>query len=137
MPLFGRDANGSDAYIRSSGAGTTADPFITFHDQFTSDLKFWAGNITGSADLIGAVSGKRIRVMSLIASADEAFRLQFQSNTTTNLTGHIYAPKNGTIAISNPLGLFQTGAGEKLNVLHAWLPTAGTTIGISIAYREV
>ena len=42
MALYGRDANGADAYIRASGASASDSGFVTFHDTFTNDLKFKA-----------------------------------------------------------------------------------------------
>jgi len=136
MALFGRDGNGTDAYIRASGAGTTASPFITFHDTFTSELKFKAVNLTAAGDVIPAVSGKKIRVMSLILSASQAGSIKFQTDAAADVTGQMYAGANEAIAISNPLGLFDTGTGEKLNAVVTWDATTGT-IGLTLGYREV
>ena len=52
MTLYGRDANGNDAYIRGTGTGSTTDGHITFHDTFATDIRFVASNLTASADLI-------------------------------------------------------------------------------------
>ena len=49
MALYGRDANGNDAYIRGTGTGSTTDGYITFHDPFSSDAKFISGDFEAGA----------------------------------------------------------------------------------------
>lgn len=133
MALYGRDANGNDAYIRGTGTGSVSDGYLTAHDVLTDELKFAASTITASADSIPAVSGKKLRVMSLVLSASAACTLKFQTNATSDVSGTFYLPANGTINISNPLGLFETDAGEKLNIVQ----TGTANVGVSISYREV
>lgn len=137
MTLFGRDGNGSDAYIAASGAGTTVSPFVTFHDVYTNDLKFKAQNLTASADVLTAVVGIKLRVMSLVISASAAGFIKFQSDAGSDLTGNIYLLASQTVTLANPLGLFQSNTmGDKLNAVVTWSGTAGT-IGITLGYREI
>lgn len=133
MALYGRDANGNDAYIEASGTGAITSGFVTYHDTFTRDLKFTAANLTASADVIPAVSGAKLRVMSLLISADAACSLKFQGDATADLTGEIYIPANGTVALSNPLGLFEADASDKLNAVL----TGTANVGLTLGYREV
>ena len=52
MSLFGRDANGGDAYIRASGTPSATDGLVTFHDAFTNDLKYKALDLTAVLTLL-------------------------------------------------------------------------------------
>ena len=106
MSLFGRDANGGDAYIRASGTSSATDGLVTFHDTFTNDLKFKAVDLSASGDLIPLVANTKLRVMSLIISADAACNVQFQTGATDNVTGKIYLPVNGTAHLANPCLLY-------------------------------
>ena len=133
MALYGRDANGADAYIRASGASGDADGLVTFHDSFTNDLKYKALDLSASADVIALVPTKNLRVMSVTLSADAACNIQFQTGATDNVSGKIYLPANGTTHLSNQLGLFETDAGEKLNLVI----TGTANVGLSLSYREV
>lgn len=133
MALFGRDANGNEAYVQAAGTGTTTDSFLTYHDAFTRDLKFVAVNLTASGDVIAAVGGAKLRVMSLLISADAACSLKFQTDASTDVTGNIYVPASGTISLSNALGLFEADASEKLNVVI----TGTANVGFTVGYREV
>lgn len=133
MALYGRDANGSDAYIRASGASGATEGLVTFHDTFTNDLKYKALDLTASADVIALIASTKLRVMSVTLSADAACNIQFQTGATNNISSKLYLPVNGTIHLSNQLGLFETDSGEKLNVV-----IVGTAnVGLSLSYREV
>ena len=135
MSLFGRDANGADAYIRASGTSGSGvnEGLVTFHDNFTNDLKFKALDLSASADVIALVASTKLRVLSLTLSASAACNVQFQTGATDNVTGKIYLPVNGTVHLSNPLGLFESDTGEKINVVI----TGTANVGLSVAYREV
>jgi hypothetical protein len=133
MALFGRDANGNDAYIEASGDGTTASGFVTYHDTFTRNLKFAAVNLTASGDVIAAVAGAKLRVMSLLISSDAACSLKFQTDAAADISGEIYLPANGTVTLSNPLGLFEADTSDKLNAVL----TGTANVGITLGYREV
>lgn len=133
MALYGRDANGNDAYIRGTGTGAVADGYLTFHDVFSDEVRFLASDITASADLITAVANTKLRIMSLAVSADAACTIQFQTNATTDISGTFHIPANGTISMSSELGLFESGSGEKINVVQV-----GTAnVGLTLSYRQV
>ena len=135
MSLFGRDANGADAYIRASGTSGSGvnEGLVTFHDTFTNDLKFKALDLTASADVIALVASTKLRVLSLTLSSDAACNVQFQTGATDNISGKIYIPASGTVHLSNSLGLFETDSGEKLNAV----VTGTANVGLSLSYREV
>jgi hypothetical protein len=81
--------------------------------------KFVSIDTTASADIVAAVSGKRIRVYAylLVGAATETVR--FQSGGSTNLQGAMTlatgVPNTG--AVPAPSWLFQTVTGEKLNLV--------------------
>ena len=133
MSLYGRDANGADAYIRASGTSASTDGLVTFHDTFTNNLKFKAVDTAASVDVIPLVASTKLRVMSLTLSADAACNVQFQTGATDNVTGKIYIPVNGTVHLSNDLGLFESDSGEQINAVL----TGTANVGISLSYREV
>ena len=133
MSLYGRDANGADAYIRASGTSASTDGLVTFHDTFTNNLKFKAVDTAASVDVIALVASTKLRVMSVTLSADAACNVQFQTGATDNVTGKIYIPVNGTVHLSNALGLFESDPGEKINAVL----TGTANVGISLSYREV
>ena len=117
MTLYGRDANGNDAYIRGTGTGTTTDGHITFHDVFSDQIKFASADLTASADLITAVAATKFRVTSFSLSSDAACSVQFQSEATDNISGVFYLSGGQSISQSCDLGLFETDAGDKLNIV--------------------
>ena len=117
MTLYGRDANGNDAYIRGTGTGTTTDGHITFHDVFSDQIKFASADLTASADLITAVAATKFRVTSFSLSSDAACSVQFQSEATDNISGVFYLSGGQSISQSCDLGLFETDEGDKLNIV--------------------
>lgn len=135
MSLYGRDANGADAYIRASGSSSSGanSGLVTFHDSFTNDLKFKALDLSASGDVVALVSSKKLRVTSLTISTDAACNVQLQTGATDNVTGKIYLAANGSVHMSNNLGLFESDSGEKLNAVI----TGTANVGISLSYREV
>lgn len=73
---------------------------------------------SGVNALISAVTGKKIRVLSLVLMANAAVNVKFQSHTTpTDLTGLFYLAANGGFSVGfSPLGHFETVAGEQLDI---------------------
>ena len=117
MTLYGRDANGNDAYIRGTGAGTTTDGHVTFHDVFSDEIRFAAADLTESGDLIPAVAATKLRVTSFSLSSDAACAVQFQAEETDNISGVFYLPGGQSISQNCELGLFETDDGDKLNLV--------------------
>ena len=73
---------------------------------------------SGVSSLVAAVTGKKIRVLSLVLMAAGAVNVKFQSHTTpTDLTGLFPLAANGGFSIGfSPLGHFETVAGEQLDI---------------------
>lgn len=117
MSLYGRDANGNDAYIRGTGTGTTTDGHVTFHDVFSDDVRFTAVDLAASGDLLTAVASTSLRVLSFSLSSDVACSVQFQSEATDNISGNFYLTGGQSISQSCELGIFQTDQGDKLNLV--------------------
>ncbi len=117
MTLYGRDANGNDAYIRGTGTGTTTDGHITFHDVFSSEVRFAALDLVASSDVVTAVANTTLRVLSYTLSADAPCEVQFQSSETDDLTGKVYLTANQFVSQSSDIGLFETDTGDKLNLV--------------------
>ena len=117
MTLFGRDANGNDAYIRASGTGTTTDGHITFHDVFSTDIKFATTNLAVSGDLITAVAATKLRVLAYSLSADAPCSVKFQSEDTDDLSGVIRLSANQFVSTNCSHGIFETDSGDKLNLV--------------------
>jgi len=137
MSLYGRDANGNDAYIRGSGSGSTTDGYVTFHDTFSNDIKFATAAqdaVTATSDLVAAVSAKKLRVLSLTVSADAACSVKFETGASAaTVAESLYLPINGTVTQASELGLFETALGDKLMINK----TGSANITVSISYREV
>ncbi len=86
----------------------------------TSELQYAKIDAAGSGDntLVAAVSGKKIRVMSLFAVASSAVTVAFESGASgTALTGQMNVGANGSIVMPfNPDGWFETVAAALLNM---------------------
>jgi hypothetical protein len=81
---------------------------------------------TGSANTVAAVGGKKIRIVSMFIVVAGATTVQFQSNTTSNVSGAMSFATNGGISLPfNPVGWFQTNTGEGLNHV------LGTSVGFA------
>lgn len=140
MALYGRDAQGNDAYIRATGAGTTADGYLTFHDSFSSEIKFAKAEATSaetSIDVIAAVSNKKLRVLSFVVSCTTAnTALQFQDATAPiNVSSTLYLTADSVVTASSELGLFETEAGEALKL--ARTSSTVSSYAVMVSYREV
>ena len=81
-------------------------------------IQYASISTSASADLVAAVAGKRIRVLDIVLVAAGAVTAQLQSNATTNLTGAMSLITGVPLGFSaSQFGLFQTGVGEKLNLV--------------------
>lgn len=78
--------------------------------------KFAAISSTDDGDTVALVSGKKIRVLSMYFVVAGATTVKFQSGASTDKTGAMSFAANGGISLPfNPVGWFETTAGEKLN----------------------
>lgn len=132
-PLYGRDANGNDAYINAAGSGTASSPYSTVHDAVAFGLLSAQVDGAASADVVTAVSGYKVRVLGLALTADAPCSLRFQTGGSGNLTPRLRVPSGSTITISNDLGLFETTASDKLNVVLSGV----ANYGVLCTYRLV
>lgn len=87
---------------------------------------------TGSTDIVAAVTGKSIRVLSVTVSLSGAGNIVFYSASTDIGTLVLKAADPTVVLGWNPDGWFQTVAGEKF----AATPSANTMTGF-IQYIEV
>ena len=131
--LYGLDAAGNAAYIRATGAGAVGDPFIVNNDLFTSELKSAFITGTASADVIAAVSSRKLRVMAMTITSVSGCTVKLQSGASTDKTPPFHIAANGNLAQSNPLGLFESIISEKINAV----VSGTTTYTVMLSYREV
>lgn len=73
---------------------------------------------SGDNTLVAAVTGRKIRVVSLYLVASGAVTARFESDASgTALSGQMQLAANGVLALPyNPSGWFQTASGELLNL---------------------
>jgi hypothetical protein len=71
---------------------------------------------SGATQLVAAVAGKKIVVISYAVIVNAAVNVKFQSGST-DLTGLMYFAANGGATVTvEGLGCFETAAGEALNI---------------------
>jgi hypothetical protein len=87
---------------------------------------------SGNTQVVGAVSGKRIRVIAFAVVASATVNIKFQSGTS-DITGSMRVVEGGGIAHAYDGGLFQTAVGQALNINLS----ANATVGGYVVYREV
>jgi len=87
---------------------------------------------SGNTQVVGAVSGKRIRVIAYAVIANATVNIKFQSGTT-DITGSMRVVEGGGIAHAYDGGLFQTAVGQALNINLS----TNATVGGYVVYREV
>lgn len=131
--LYGLDATGNAAYVKATGAGSNADPYVIQNDMFNPALKSAFISGTASADVITAVASTKLRVLSMAITSVSGCTVQLQRGGTTNMTPPFHLPANGNITLANPMGLFESAAGEKINAIVSGV----TTYTVFLSYREV
>jgi spore coat protein U-like protein len=131
--LYGLDAAGNAAYVKATGAGTNGDPFIVNHDLISSELKSAFVSASGNVDVVAAVSGSKLRVMAMTITTFSGCTVKLQSGASTDKTPPFHFGDNGNLTQSNPLGLFDSIASEKINAV-----VSGSTVyTVMLSYREV
>jgi len=86
------------------------------------------------SEVVAAVTGKRIRVLAYHCQAgDTGTQVTFQSNSVAISSLKDNAANGGAVGNFNPLGWFETVAGESLKVTTG----AGSDTGIDVGYVEV
>jgi hypothetical protein len=131
--LYGLDAAGNAAYVKAAGAGTNGDPFVIIHDVASSDIKSAFVSASGNVDVVGAVSGSKLRVTAMTITSLSGCTVQIQSGASTNKTPPFHIGASGNLTQSNGLGLFESNVSEKLNAV-----VSGSTVyTVMLSYREV
>lgn len=93
-----------------------------------------AASSSGDNTVVAAVSGKKIRVMNYHFTAAAAVTVRFEDGAGgTALTGQMEVAANGNVDSQSQLGLFETSAG---NLLNLELSSAVSVAG-HLTYMEV
>lgn len=106
--------------------------------SYTVKRAFLAQGSTGDRDLVAAVTGKKIRVLALVANGVGAAAFRLESGAAgTALSGVLsvsLANGIGTFVLPyNEQGWFETAAGAALSVEH----TGAGTLAFNALYIEV
>lgn len=90
---------------------------------------------SGATTVVAAVAAKKIRVVAMQLVANGAVNVKWQSHVTpTDITGLAYLAQNGGYVLPfNPVGWFQTIAGEALDINLS----ASVAVGGSLTYITV
>ena len=87
--------------------------------QNQSEVLFAAisGATSGDNEIVAAVASRKIRVVGFFVVAVTAVTVAFESSAGgAALTGDMSLGATGVLSAHNPLGLFETVAGENLNM---------------------
>ena len=103
------------------------------NDLFTSELKSAFVSASGNADVITAVSSRKLRVMAMTITSISGCTVKLQSGASTDKTPPFHIAANGNLVQSNPLGLFESVISEKINAV----VSDTTTYTVMLSYREV
>lgn len=131
--LYGLDAIGNAAYVKATGAGSNADPYVVQNDLFNAGLKSAFVTTSSSADVIAAVGAAKLRVLSMAITAASACTVKLQRGGSTDMTPPFHLSANGSITLSNPLGLFETAVNEKINAV----VSGSVAYTVFLTYREI
>lgn len=103
-------------------------------------MKFAKIDLAASGDLVAAVSGKKIRVLSYLIVSAGSVTAKFQSAASTDLTGAMSLVVGVPNACDHappvhgmPTGYFETSQGEKLNLVLS----SGVQVSGHLTYVEV
>jgi hypothetical protein len=78
---------------------------------------FAAISVTASGEIVAAISGRKVRILSLVLIAAGAVTVKFQS-ATTDLEGAMSLITGVPVTLPyNPVGWAQTASGEALNIV--------------------
>ncbi len=86
----------------------------------------------GATTIVAAVPGKIIRVISLYMVVGGAVNINWQSHTTTSDSDGVqdFATNGGIVLPFNPIGWFDTVAGEALDIV----TSNGSQVGGNLTY---
>lgn len=84
---------------------------------------------TGTTELVAAVAGLRIRVITYTVVTDTGIGISFKSGSTL-ISGVMTLAANNGISAEHDVGLLETAPGEAFNLTQ----TAAATVGGHLAY---
>jgi hypothetical protein len=117
--------------------GTAIESSKVFAGSTALTPKFAFANIAASqsnASVVALVASKKLRVLALVAQAGgTATDITFQSNNTAKTALFANAANGALVLPFNPVGWFETVAGEAIKVTTG----TGATTGIQVVYVEV
>jgi hypothetical protein len=133
--LYGLDAGGNAAYVKSTGAGSNTDPFIVQNDAFCTEVKSAFVTATGTINIVPLVASTKLRVMAMTITAVSGCTVKIQSSgaTLTDKTPPFHIGANGNLTQANAIGLFDSNTGEGLTMVASGI----TTYAAMLTYREV
>lgn len=131
--LYGLDAIGNAAYVKATGAGSNADPYVVQNDLVNTGLKSAFVATTSGVDVVAAVGAAKLRVLSMAITAVSGCTVKLQRAGSSDMTPPFHLAANGNLTLANPLGLFETGVNEKINAVVS-SPVAYT---VFLNYREI
>lgn len=131
------DIESAPALLRTNdavAAGLQTDAIMNGTTALTPKFASIVASTSGNTAVVAAVTSKKIRVLALCFTINGAVNVKWQSNTTDK-TGLFYgdAAGKGKVLPFNPLGWFETVAGETLNINLS----ANIAVGGEIVYCEV
>jgi hypothetical protein len=101
----------------------------------TPKFKKITASASGATEIVAAVTSKKIRVLAWDMAPNAAVNAKWQSHTAGDVTGLYYmgGQGNGQRAGFNPLGWFETTAGEALDLnLSAAVAVGGTLVYVEV-----
>jgi hypothetical protein len=116
------DAVGSSEGMRVYIGGTiiSSDETTNIYNgtqNLTPQFKTIVASSSGNTTILSAVVDKKIRILSMTLTFSGGVNVKFQSNNSTDITGILYGVTGIPLILPyNKLGLFQTVAGELLNI---------------------
>jgi hypothetical protein len=115
-------------------AALATDAIMNNATALTPKFAAIVASASGNTSIVALVSAKKIRVLGLCFTVNGAVNVKWQSNTTDK-TGLFYgdAAGKGKVLPFNPLGWFETAAGEALNINLS----GAVAVGGELVYCEV
>lgn len=131
--LYGLDAIGNAAYVKATGAGSNADPYVVQNDLVNTGLKSAFVATTSGVDVVAAVGAAKLRVLSMAITAVSGCTVKLQRAGSSDMTPPFHLDANGNLTLSNPLGLFETAVNEKINAV----VSGAVAYTVFLNYREI
>ncbi|ODM71669.1 hypothetical protein A6X20_06930 [Bradyrhizobium elkanii] len=133
-------------WVDASGKTLTVGAHATYAMQETSAISNAGTSLTpkfakisasssGASTVVAAVASKKIRVIEWNVLPHDAVNIKWQSHTAGDITGllELAAKGNGIARPFNPVGYFETTAGEALDLNLS----SAVAVGGSLVYVEV